>query len=328
MPYFSVRVPPEYSGAERLDKYIASLPNGMNRSKLKSGLTQILVNGKKQKISFKVKAGDQIDIEWEDNVPQDISPQDIPLTILYEDENVCVLDKKQGMVTHPACGNWEGTLVNALLYHWGREKISQIKESDGTVQEVLERRRPGIVHRLDKDTSGIIITAKNRDSEEWLQKQFRNHKCLVKEYIAICTGRPQHQHGVIETQIIRDPRQRRRYKAALDTSEGKYAKTYYSCVACYGEYSLMRVRIATGRTHQIRVHMKYLNCPVLGDSIYSKPDHLFPDATLMLHAHRLKIRIPGKTERSDFISPTPERFKKIMKVLHKKYSKVLLPEDK
>lgn len=326
MPYFSKKVPAEFAGELRLDSYIASLPNGMNRSKLKSGVTEILVNGKKQKLSYKVKAGDQIDIEWENNIPDDIVPENIPLDIIYEDENVCVVNKRQGMVTHPANSNWNGTLVNALLYHWGREGISQLKQ--GSEQEILVRRRPGIVHRLDKDTSGIIITAKNRDAEEWLGNEFRNHKNLVKEYIAICFGRPQHQHGKICTQIVRDPHERKRFKAVTDTDSGKKAVTYYRCIACYGEYSLMQIRIATGRTHQIRVHMKYLNCPILGDSVYFKTDRRFPNATLMLHARMLKIRLPGKTKRTVFRTKTPERFLEVINSLKKEFPKTILPKDR
>ncbi len=326
MPYFSTSVPLSFEGRERLDKYIASLPDGMNRSKLKSGVVEILVNGKKEKVSYKVKAGDRLDIEWEENIPTDIEPEDIPLTILYEDDNVCVVDKAQGMVTHPACGNWTGTLVNALLYHWGRSKIPQL---EGVPEpQILAQRRPGIVHRLDKDTSGVIITAKHRDAEEWLGAQFRKHASLVKEYIAICMGRPQHQHGIIRTQIIRDPKNRRRFRAVTDTTEGKFAETAFNCIACYGEYSLMRIRIATGRTHQIRVHMRYLNCPVLGDSIYARQDKLFPQATLMLHAHLLAIRLPGCTERTTFKSPTPRRFLRVLKDLHKRYPKTVLPKDR
>ncbi len=326
MPYFSVKVNALYDKNERLDKYIASLPNGMNRSKLKSGLTEILVNGKKQKVSYKVKALDQIDIEWEDNVPDDIVPENIPLDIIYEDENVTVVNKRQGMVTHPACGNWTGTLVNALLFHWGRESIKDSK--DGSPAEILAKRRPGIVHRLDKDTSGIIITAKNRDSEEWLQNQFRNHKSLVKEYICICIGRPQHQHGIIDTYIVRDPKDRKRFKAVTDTDSGKRAISFYRCIACYGDYSLMRVRIATGRTHQIRVHMKYLNCPILGDKTYTKVDKRFPNATLMLHSKMLAITLPGDKERTVFKTKTPERFLAVMKILHRDYKKVILQKDR
>lgn len=325
MPYFSIKVPEDFQSSIRLDKFIASQPNGMNRSKLKSGVTEILVNGKKSKLSQKVSALDQIDIGWEDNIPDNIDPENIPLDIIYEDENVTVVNKKQGMVTHPACGNWTGTLVNALLYHWGRESIQQLKE--GPDSEILERRRPGIVHRLDKETSGIIITAKNRDSEEWLQNQFRD-KSLQKEYILICNGRPKEKDGDICTQIIRDPKNRHRFKAITDTEDGKYARTIYHCIACYGNYSMMRVRIKTGRTHQIRVHMKYIGCPILGDPVYNKPDPSFPKATLMLHSVQLKIRLPGSEEYTTFRTKIPGRFKKIEKILHNKYEKTILPKVK
>lgn len=341
MPFFSEKVPADFEGSIRLDKFIASLPNGMNRSKLKSGVTEILINGKKVKLSAKVQASDQIDIQWEDNIPDNIEPENLPLDIIYEDENVTVVNKKQGMVTHPACGNWNGTLVNALLYHWGRKAVSQLKE--GSASEILERRRPGIVHRLDKETSGIIITAKNRDSEEFLQKQFKE-KSLQKEYILICTGRPPKRTGDICTQIIRDPKNRHRFKAVDDTQQGKFARTIYHCIACYGNYSLMRVRIKTGRTHQIRVHMKYLGCPILGDSIYNKPDKNFPNATLMLHSVQLKIRLPhflntetnnqsdfanyAETSKSDgftiFRTKTPQRFIEIEKRLKKMFPKTVI----
>lgn len=325
MPFINVKVPLEYSQTIRLDKYIASIPDGMNRSKLKTGVSEILVNGKKAKLSSIVKAGDQIDIQWEDQIPDNIIPQDIPLDIIYEDENVTVVNKKQGMVTHPACGNWEGTLVNALLYHWGRESIPQLKE--GNIQDILSRRRPGIVHRLDKDTSGILITAKNRDSEEWLHNQFSDKK-LQKEYILICNGRPPEKAGDIRTQIIRDPANRYRYKAVTDTSEGKFARTIYDCIACYGNYSLIRVRLKTGRTHQIRVHMKYLGCPIIGDKIYNnKKDPFFSDSTLMLHSVQLKIRLPFAKEFSTFKTRTPSRFLKIEKILKAKFPKEILHEQ-
>ena len=318
MPVFTVKVPEQYDKAERLDKYIASLPNGMNRSKLKSGVTQILVNGKISKLSQKINGGDLIDISWEDNIPDNIEPESIPLDIIYEDDNVTVVNKKQGMVTHPACGNWSGTLVNALLYHWGREAVKQIKE--GSEQKIMEFRRPGIVHRLDKETSGIIITAKNRDVEEYLGQQFRN-KTLRKEYILIVKGRPPAVAGDIRTQIIRDPKERKRFKAVTDTDEGKYARTIYHCISSYGNYTLVRVRLKTGRTHQIRVHMKYLGCPIVGDSIYNKVDPIFPDATLMLHSKLLEITIPGEEKPRTFITPTPERFLQLEKKLKSMYNK-------
>ncbi len=326
MAFFSVLVPPTYKTPDRLDKYICDHTPNMNRSKLKSGLVTILVNGKPQKISYKVRPSDRIDVQWEENVPDNIDPEDIPLDIVYEDDNVCVVNKKQGMVTHPASGNWSGTLVNALLFHWNRQSIPELKT--GSASEILSNRRPGIVHRLDKDTSGLIITAKNRDTEEFLGKQFRNHNKIYKEYICICMGRPQHSHGIIETQIIRDPKDRKRFKAVVGTDEGKFARSYYRCISCYGEYSLMRVRINTGRTHQIRVHMKYLNCPILGDQIYSRPDRKFPGATLMLHSRKMRIYIPGIRNKMEFVSPTPRRFVEVMKILKKDYPKTILPDDR
>ena len=222
------------------------------------------------------------------------------------------------MVTHPACGNWSGTLVNALLFHWGREAVKQVKE--GSEQQIMEFRRPGIVHRLDKETSGIIITAKNRDVEEFLGNQFRN-KTLRKEYILIVKGRPPAYAGDIRTQIIRDPKDRKRFKAVTDTDEGKYARTIYHCISSYGNYTLVRVRLKTGRTHQIRVHMKYIGCPIVGDSIYNKIDPIFPDATLMLHSKLLEIKIPGEEKPRTFITKTPERFLQLEKKLKSMYNK-------
>lgn len=315
-------VPSDYSKTCRLDSYIAGLPGGMNRSKLKTGVKSITINGKTQKISYKVKPGDNILIEWEDSVPEDIIAQPIPLEIIYEDKNVCVINKPQGMVTHPASGNWENTLVNGLLYHWDRENIKGIKE--GSISQQLVKRRPGIVHRLDKDTSGIIITAKNRDSEEYLQKQFQNHKFLVKEYICICCGIPPKKHDTITTQIIRDPKDRKIFKAVTDSNEGKIAVSEYQCISTYGNYSLMRIRIKTGRTHQIRVHMKFINCPILGDPLYGKKDKQFPDATLMLHSRMLKIFIPDNKEKQMFKTSTPERFLKVEQKLKRMFPKCVL----
>ena len=329
MPFFSATIPASFSGSTRLDKYIATLSadnfggTPMNRSRLKSSSSEILINGKTAKLAAKVKAGDTIDIQWEENVPENIEPENIPLEILYEDDNVCVVNKKQGMVTHPAAGNWTGTLVNALLFHWGREAIHQVA---GEAQDAhtLARRRPGIIHRLDKDTSGVIITAKNRAAEEFLHDEFLHHNRIIKEYIAICCGRPKSLEGKIETQIIRDERNRKRFKAVTDTSEGKRAVTIYKCFATYGPFSLMRIRIKTGRTHQIRVHMKYLGCPVMGDPIYGNylKGSPFQSATLMLHAYLLKIRLPGQKERVTFKASVPLRFKKVLRTLHEKYGKL------
>ncbi len=333
MNVLECKVPDDFIGSERLDKFISSLPGGMNRSHLKSVAEEIYVNQKKEKISCRVKSSDSIKIIWKESFPSKYEAENIPLEIIYEDKNVCVVNKAQGMVSHPAPGNWSGTLVNALLFHFGKNFISELDPEKNTESEILANRRPGIVHRLDKETSGIIITAKNPETHEFLSAQFKNHKSVVKEYIAICVGRPQKKSGVIKTQIIRDPKDRKKFKSSLDENEGKYAETHYNCIACYGNYSLMCLRIKTGRTHQIRVHLKFINCPILGDSIYSKSDKKFPDATLMLHSKRLKIlvpkdfsSIPPKAEVMEFKTQTPLRFKKVLKVLHRDYKKDILQD--
>jgi len=306
----------------RVDKYIAQLDvENFSRSRLKSGLNTITINGHTGKLSSKVKNGDTIHVEWEDPVPSGIFPENLPLSIIYEDENVTVIDKKQGMVTHPGCGNWTGTLVNALFYHWGEKCQSNFSDNS------LEQLRPGIVHRIDKDTSGTIITAKNKDAEIWLQRQFKDHR-VKKEYIAIVCGHLPARHGSIKTQIMRDPKNRKKFIATEDTTKGKFSHTVYKCIQVYGQYSLVRLRLKTGRTHQIRVHLKYLGCPILGDPIYGKKDSLFDSATLMLHAKKLTIRLPSSDTFMEFESQTPIRFKKVMQKLHTNFSKTFLSVGK
>ena len=316
MPLLKAQVSDDYFENERLDVFVAKLPNGMNRSKLKATSTSVIVNGKETKFSYKMKAGDILEIYWEDNIPENIEPENIPLKIIYEDENVTVVNKRQGMVTHPANSNWTGTLVNALLFHWGRNAVGQIKE--GGVNDSIKFHRPGIVHRLDKDTSGVIITAKNRDTEEYLSHAFKE-RLLQKDYICIVKGRPPASSGDIKTMIFRDTKNRERFKADPCSSEGKFSLTIYHCIASYGPYSLMRVRIKTGRTHQIRVHMRYIGCPILGDSLYGKPDTLFPNATLMLHSRQLIAKLPGAEKYHRFKAEIPERFFQILKKLRSKY---------
>ncbi|MCH5294585.1 MAG: RluA family pseudouridine synthase [Treponema sp.] len=319
MPAFDFTVPGDCTKSTRIDKYVSEIPGGISRSHLKACATEILVNGKDAKLSHKISAGDSVQIRWQENIPQDIEPEDIPLRIIYEDSDVCVIDKEQGMVVHPAAGNWSGTLVSALLW---RYKKSAIQNAGDETQL-----RPGIVHRLDKDTSGVMITAKNHAAQEFLSAQFRNHRTLIKEYICICTGRPPHQHGLITAGLVRDPKDRKRFVATQDDARGRRAVTAYKCIACYGNYSLMKVRIYTGRTHQIRAHMRFLNCPVLGDPVYGRRDPGFPSASLMLHSYRLTITLPGHTVPSVFRAPEPERFRKTVAVLRKRHKKFIMPKD-
>ncbi len=324
MPFFSAVVPDDFGDSMRLDKFVSFSQNGISRSHLKGFLTSILLNGNPSKLSAKVKSGDRIEIEWEDDVPSKIEPEDIPLSILYEDENVTVVNKKQGMVVHPASGNWTGTLVSALLFRWGREALS-ICDNANNQAETLALRRPGIIHRLDKDTSGVIITARNRASEDFLQKQFALRKNIVKEYVCICVGKLPYKAGKIELNIERDKNDRKKFRAT-ETNAGKKALTLYSVIFSYSNgketYSLVRVRIKTGRTHQIRVHLKSLGCPILGDPIYGKrPTGTFKSATLMLHARYLKIPLPPLGNLIAFTAPLPPRFLKVMKVLRENFNR-------
>ncbi len=300
---------------QRLDVYVSQNTENFSRSRLKNGVEKILVNDKNAKLSAKVFNGDKIFIQWEDPIPQDITPENIPLEILYEDENVTVVNKKQGMVTHPACGNWTGTLVHALLYHWGN-----LTSEKNDYENPSGKHRRGIVHRLDKDTSGIIICAKNYEAEEWLQNQFKERR-VKKEYIAIVKGIPKEKSGSVKINMIRDSKNRKKFTTTEDTTKGKFSHTVYRCIATYGNYSLMKLKLKTGRTHQIRVHMKYLGCPILGDPIYGSKDALFDSATLMLHSKDLGIRLPQSDEFTFFTSDTPVRFKKVLHKLHKLYQK-------
>lgn len=285
----------------RLDRYCALHAGGVSRSRLKNGALSVTVNAVPAKLSRTVRMGDEIVLAWEDPIPEHIEGENIPLKILYEDENVTVLNKAQGMVTHPAAGNWSGTLVNALLYHWG------LGESGNNV-------RPGIVHRLDKETSGVIITARNPETETFLQEQFRTRK-TTKIYAAILQGIPPKKTGTVRTQIMRDPKNRKRFTWSDDVSRGKSAHTSYRVINVYGTYALVLFRLHTGRTHQLRVHSKFLGCPILGDPVYGKRDKNFPDATLMLHARRLTIFLPGKQSPLTVRAPIPARFKRVIRAL-------------
>lgn len=289
----------------RLDRYCSLLDGAVSRSRLKNGVVSITVNGKEAKLSRVVFEGDVISIDWEDPPPEVPEAENIPLEILYEDGNVTVVNKRQGMVTHPGAGNRSGTLVHALLWHWR----TTVKEGN---------LRPGIVHRLDKDTSGVIITARNPETEAWLQAQFAG-RLTRKRYLAILSGVPKAREGEIKTQIVRDPRDRKRFTWGTDESKGKFAHTSYRIISTYGAYSIVCFALHTGRTHQIRVHAKFIGCPILGDPVYGKKDPAFPGATLMLHARSLRIALPGCVRRSRFIAPIPLRFKKILARLRELY---------
>lgn len=296
------------AGGERADKYIAEIVGILNRSQLKARGARLLVDGKEQKFSRRLAAGDRIELFWTDEPEHGLAPEKLDVTIIYEDDNVFVFDKAQGMVTHPAAGNWGGTLANAALW------LDAERKGGGSAP------RGGIVHRLDKDTSGVIIVARNAEAHEFLASQFKN-RTTRKEYLAFVRGFPGAETGRIENCLARDRKDRKKF--APSESGGKRAVTDYRVIAAWsvagrGGYSLVDLFPKTGRTHQLRVHMAGLGCPIVGDPLYGGKDSLFPEATLMLHARRLKIALPGNLEPALFKAPLPARFRSMAALLDRR----------
>ncbi len=316
----------------RADRYLSDIIKLMTRSQLKARNAHLFCNGVEVKFSHKLKSKDRLRLEWKEAPSEQIEPEAIPLEILYQDTDVYVIDKPQGMVTHPAAGNWHGTLANAVLW-LDNEARQNIQIQDSSL--ISSPARAGIVHRLDKDTSGVIIIARTAAAQEFLSSQFREHKAK-KEYFAIVSGVPPESKGRIDTWIARSPRDRKKFSVS-EPGRGKHALTLYRVCrtwevnSCIGDrsldtaskgaksfmYSLLALYPRTGRTHQLRVHCANIGCPILGDPIYGKKDGVFPEATLMLHAHRLKIGLPSRSEPSVFSSPFPTRFRDIISYLDK-----------
>ncbi len=266
---------------------------------MKERLLDLLVNGKPCKLGKRVMLGDSIEIRLADPAPLEVKPENVALEVLFESEDVLVIDKPQGMVVHPGAGNRSGTLVQGLLF------LSKSVRDNFSGNEA----RPGIVHRLDKETSGVIITAKSPEALETLSLQFRS-RSTKKLYLAIVKGKPPRESGIIESFIVRDPENRKRF--IVSSGKGKHAVTRYKVLKDFGSYAFLALRPETGRTHQLRVHMKAVRCPILGDPLYAKKDIAFPDASLMLHSYKLHIRLPGESLARTFTAPLPERFKQVL----------------
>jgi len=286
----------------RLDRYAAEFLRVLSRSQLKARNFEGRINGKKAKLSSPVKQGDIIELSWNEAQPTELLPEDIPLDIIFENGQLVVINKAQGMVVHPGAGNVHGTLANALYFR-------QLCRG-GSFPESI---RPGIVHRLDKDTSGLIIAAYNETAHAQLAGQFRA-RTVKKTYIALVKGRLENIKGNIDTLIARAPHNRKLFSVQ---GRGKAARTLYRQIKTWNSHSLVLLRPRTGRTHQLRVHMKYLGHPILGDPLYSTGDVLFPHATLMLHAKNLEIALPESGERIKFYAPVPMRFREIIRALDK-----------
>lgn len=280
---------------KRIDKFISEVVDDATRSYIQKLISEGLVEiqGKKvTKSGNKLKGNESITINLPEDEVLELVPEDIPLDIIYEDSDIIVVNKGPDMVVHPAHGNYSGTLVNALLYH--------TKELSGINGDI----RPGIVHRLDKDTSGIIVVAKNNVAHENLAKMFKE-KNLEKTYMCIAKGIFKDKEGRLETLIGRDPKDRK--KMAVVEENGKLAISNYKVLDESKNHSLVEVKIETGRTHQIRVHMKYLNHPIMGDTTYGNGSD--GAKRQILHAYKLKFIHPGTGEEMTVVAPLPEDFK-------------------
>lgn len=291
----SIDITVEYDGKIRIDRYVSEI-GILTRNQIKERDLKIFLDGKEIKHSSKAKNGKLYSLTWYKEVEVNIEPEEIPLNIVYEDENCIVINKDQGVVVHPSIGNYTGTLVQGLMFYI--KNLSDNFDGDCT--------RPGIVHRLDKDTSGLIITAKNSDSLEFLASQFRD-RTNIKEYLAIVKGIPAKKRDTIKSYIKRDVKDRKKFMSNDDVSSGKYAETDYVVLESNEKYSLVKLTLKTGRTHQIRVHMKHLGHPIVGDPIYSRADSSHKDSTLMLHSYYLKMNLMGEDDPREFYGSIPVR---------------------
>ncbi len=306
--YIEIEVEEKYSG-ERLDSFVVkNTPEWVSRNLVQSAIRdkKIFVNSIAKKQSYKVKKGETVALEIPAKPEITVEPEDIPLDIVYEDDDIIVINKPSNMIVHPVPNTSSGTLVNALLFHFKQ------------FQNWEDVERPGIVHRLDKDTSGVMIVAKNQKSLKNLSEQFHDRKNR-KEYIAIVDGKVEKDRGQIEKPLARNPKNR--IKMAVDYS-GKYALSNYSVLKRFSNIAtLVLVQIKTGRTHQIRVHMKSIGNPVLGDEVYafrhSTPED-YKCKRQMLHALKLGIFHPSTGEWMEFIAPLHEDFKAVLRAINAK----------
>ncbi len=288
----------------RIDSVLSLLLPEASRSYLVKLIEQgnLKVNGKTETLKkYKVREGDMVEIDFPEPELLKVEPEDIPLDIVYEDDDVLVVNKKRGMAVHPAQGNYTGTLVNAIMYHCG-DRLSSI---NGVI-------RPGIVHRIDKDTSGLLMIAKNDKAHESLSEQLKAHS-ITRRYLALVYDNINIDNGTVDAPIGRDPNNRLRKKV---NGEGvRNAVTHYKVLERYGRYTLVECRLETGRTHQIRVHMAYIRHPLVGDPLYGPAKQPAFLKGQLLHAGVLGFNHPSTGEYMEFKAPVPEDFTSAMKRL-------------
>ena len=286
----------------RLDVFITQKVGKLSRSYVKKIINDGYVNikGAELKPNYRLKKGDRVEVIIPELVEPEIKAENIKLNIIYEDDNILIINKPQGMVVHPAHGNYSSTLVNALLYYCtSLSRINGIK-------------RPGIVHRIDKDTSGLIMVAKTNEAHNALSKQLKEYR-IKRRYIALLEGRINNKYGKIDKPIGRNPIDRKRM--AVIYKNCKEAVTYYKVLEYFNNNTLIEARLETGRTHQIRVHMSYLGFPIVGDSLYGYKRQKFNLKGQLLHAYSLGLFHPITNEFMEFNAPLPSYFKETIEEL-------------
>jgi len=296
----SARVPEEAVG-RRVDRFIADDLGLFPRSQIAHRDVVVRVDGSVRKLSHRLRAGELVEVDYSRPADAAIEAEPVPLDIIFENDDVVVVNKPAGMVVHPAAGNRHGTLAQGLMH--------RVKTLAGDFNDSA---RPGIVHRLDKDTSGVIIAAKHPQALAELAAQFKQHT-VEKRYLAIVKGRLPRSHGTVDAPIGRDPHNRKRF--AIVDPGGKKAVTTYRVLRHFSGYSFVSLGPRTGRTHQLRVHMASLGCPVIGDPIYARSGSAPPEAGLALHAYRLRITLPGEDEPRWFTARLPDRFRKALRTV-------------
>ena len=305
MENFVITIKPE-NNKKRIDKFLSEEFPELSRSYIHKLIEKkfVSVNEKETSKNYKLNEKDIVEINIPNPEPCEVTAENIPLNIVYEDSDLLIVNKPKDTVVHPAAGNTSGTLVNALLYH--------CKDNLSGISGVL---RPGIVHRIDKDTSGLLIVAKNDNSHKFLAEQIKNHS-FTREYQAIVIGKLKNQKGTIETHIGRHKTNRKKM-AVVTPSSGKKAITHYEVLEEFSGYSHIRLKLETGRTHQIRVHMAYLGHPILGDEIYgsAKQNPFKFLKGQCLHAKKIGFIHPSALKYVEFDSELPEYFSKVLSIL-------------
>ena len=290
---------------DRIDKFLSRELADLSRSYIQKLLKEqnILVNGKVVKANYKLSAGDSVEVEIPDPEPLDILPEDIPLDILYEDDDILVVNKPKGMVVHPAPGHYTHTLVNAVMFHCGKDLSG--------INGVL---RPGIVHRIDMDTTGSLLICKNDVAHQILAEQLKDHS-ITRRYHAVVTGNLKSDTGTVNAAIGRHPTDRK--KMSTKSNSPRSAVTHYKVLERFGDYTYIECELETGRTHQIRIHMASIGHPILGDKIYGPAKCPFKLEGQTLHAKILGITHPSTGKYMEFDAPLPEYFIKLLSTLRK-----------